>query len=42
MKKPWFDVVFVPKKWKTFDKNDTNSIIQFEKDILYILTQIFH
>jgi len=35
------DIVFVPKKWKIFDKNDQGSIVEFEKDIKFILKKIF-
>lgn len=35
------DLVFVPKKWKIFDKNDNLSIVEFEKDILFVLKKVF-
>ena len=35
------DLVFVPKKWKIFDKNDNLSIVEFEKDIRFILKKVF-
>lgn len=37
-----FDIVFVPKKWKTFDKRIEASIVEFENDILFSLKKIFN
>ncbi len=35
------DIVFVPKKWKIFDKKDKENILWFENDILFLLKTIF-
>ncbi|MDD2565305.1 MAG: ribonuclease P protein component [Candidatus Gracilibacteria bacterium] len=37
-----FDIVFVPKKGKIFDKNDKTIIFEFEKDIKFLFKKIFN
>jgi len=37
-----FDIVFVPKKWKIFDKKDKTIIFEFEKDIKFLFKKIFN
>jgi ribonuclease P protein component len=33
----WYDFVFIPKKWKTFDQKNWTQITDFDKDINFIL-----
>lgn len=40
--KGWKDIVFVPKKWKAFDKNSAESIVEFEKDVNFIIKKIYN
>lgn len=35
------DIVFVLKKWKIFDKKDKTIIVEFEKDINFLLKKMF-
>jgi ribonuclease P protein component len=35
-----FDIVFVPKKWKTFDKKKKEDILGFENDISFLIKKI--
>lgn len=41
MQKWNYDIVVIPKKWKTFDKKDNLAIVEFEKDINFLYKNIF-
>ena len=36
-----YDIVFTIKKWKVFDKKDSECIVSFDKDMDYVLKNIF-
>jgi ribonuclease P protein component len=40
IQKSSFDIVFIPKKWKTFDKKKKEDILGFENDISFLIKKI--